>query len=103
VAHFLDSGLPEKPVVSNLSSLDSEILSFVFEHWPCSALELAKHFGAKLNSVSDKRRASTKYSYYLKKLVVRGLLFSKRFGNSLVVWPMQAEKLRVVHDILREK
>ena len=95
--------MPEKQLPSVLSGTEERILSFVHENWPSSALEIAQHFNEDVSSIESKRRASSKYSYYLKKLVARRLLVSKRFGHSLVVWPLQAEKLRVVHDILREK
>ncbi len=94
--------MPEKQHSAALSVTEEQILFFVHEHWPSSALEIALNFKEDVSSLESKRRASSKYSYYLKKLVGRRLLVSKRFGHALVVWPLQAEKLRVVHDILRE-
>ena len=86
-----------------LSKLESEILEFVFENWPTSALEIAEHFNEVLDSREHKKKKSTKYSYYLQKLVEKRLLFSKRFGNSLVVWPLRVEKYRTIHHILKEE
>ena len=87
--------LPQQP----LSEMEFKIYSFVLESWPSSAIEVAEHFSEDLESREAKKKASTKYSYYLKKLVSKRLLFSKRIGNALVVWPMKAEKLRAVHAI----
>ena len=101
--HFKDFVMPEKAHSAALSPTEQQILSFVIEHWPSGALDIAMHFNDDVSSLEAKRRASSKYSYYLKKLVDKRLLISKRFGHALVVWPLQAEKLRVVHDILREK
>ncbi len=100
---FIDSVMPDRKFSCKLSETEERVLFFVSEHWPCSALELAVHFNADVSSLDAKRRASSKYSYYLKKLVDRRLVLSKRFGHALVVWPLHAEKLRVVHDILKEK
>ncbi len=86
-----------------LSTKESEIYEFVLETWPTSAIEVAGHFKEELGSRESKKKASTKYAYYLKKLVEKRLLLSKRMGNALVVWPMKAERLRAVHAILEGK
>jgi len=83
-----------------LSRVEEMVLAIVLEYWPCSALEVAVHFNESLDSREKKKQLSTKYSYYLKKLVGKRLLFSKRFGNSLVVWPVRVEKYRTLHSIL---
>jgi predicted transcriptional regulator len=56
-----------------------------------------------LSSRELKKRASTKYAYYLQKLVEKQLVLSKRVGNALVVWPVHAEKYRTIHEILSER
>lgn len=91
-----NSGFPEK----SLSDLESAILLFVLDSWPASALQVAEHFRADLSSPEAVKRASAKFSYYLQKLVDKRLLLSKRIGNALVVWPLQVEKYRAIHQIL---
>ena len=93
-----DSAMPELPIA--LTSRESEIFSLILENWPTSSLEIAEHFKEDLSSRELKKQASTKYAYYLKKLVEKRLVLSKRFGNSLIVWPVRAEKLRTIHKIL---
>jgi predicted transcriptional regulator len=88
---------------NGLSQLEEKILELVKEHWPISALELAEHLRENLSTREEKKRASTKYAYYLRKLIEKELLMHKRVGNSLIVWPIFAEKYRVVHSILREE
>lgn len=98
------SGLPDLhndfASATGLSQMEREIFSLVLENWPTSALELAEHFDEDLSTRELRKKASTKYSYYLKKLVEKQLLLSKRVGNALVVWPVRAEKLRTIHNIL---
>lgn len=91
-----NSGSPDKP----LSDLESGILAFVSDSWPASALQVAEHFRADLSSPEAVKRASARFSYYLQKLVAKQLLLSKRIGNALVVWPLQVEKYRAIHQIL---
>lgn len=85
-----------------LSAIEEKIFLLVLEQWPTSALEVAEHFGEIADSREKKKQLSTKYSYYLKKLVEKRVLFSKRAGNSLIVWPVRVEKYRTIHSILSE-
>ena len=99
------SGLPDftLEIPKNLTSMEKDIFALILENWPTSALEIAENFKEKLASREDKRRASTKYSYYLQKLVGKKLLMSKRVGNALIVWPLKVEKYRTIEDILKEE
>ncbi|MAG22284.1 MAG: hypothetical protein CL943_03200 [Candidatus Diapherotrites archaeon] len=88
---------------STLSQKEQDIFALILESWPTSAVEIAEHFGEDLSSRESKKKASTKYSYYLQKLVEKHLLMSKRVGNALIVWPVRAEKLRTIHNILENE
>ena len=94
------SALPE--LKQELTDFERGIFLFVLESWPVSALDVAEHFGEIGKSREERKKLSTKYAYHLKKLVEKRVLISKRIGNALVVWPLQAEKLRTIHHILRE-
>ena len=92
------SGLPD---LTGLSDFERELFEFILEHWPTSSLEIAENFREDLSSREKKRRISTKYAYYLKKLVEKQLVISKKAGNSIIVWPLLAEKYRAIHEILK--
>ncbi len=87
--------------ISSLNEFEREIYDFVLEFWPATALEIATHFNEKVTTVEEKKRMNSKYNYYLKKIVEKRLLFSKKAGNTLIVWPIVVEKYRVVHEILK--
>jgi len=93
------SGLPIKDI-GRLTDKEKSILLCVLEYWPTSSLEIADHLGLHAKDRDERRRASSKFSYYLKKLNSKGLIFSKRVGNALVVWPSDVEKYRAIHEIL---
>jgi hypothetical protein len=102
----VDSAKPEKLLLlpqPGLSGKELEIYSLVLEKWPTSAIEIAEYFSEDLGSREARRKASTKYAYYLQKLIGKRLLLSKRVGNALVVWPVKAEKLRTVYAILESR
>lgn len=90
------------PDISTLSDTEREVLKLVFEKWPTSPLEIAEHFNEDISTRESKKRSSTKYAYYLKKLVEKKHLVLKRTGNSIIVWPLVVEKYRTIHSILQD-
>jgi len=91
-----ESGIPE------LSLKERKVLDIVKENWPISAIEIATHLNEDISSREQKKKQSTNYTYYLKKLVGKRQLLSKRVGNALIVWPLEAEAYRTIHLILKE-
>ena len=89
--------------LTGLSDFEREIFEFVLENWPTTPLEIAHNFHENMETREDKKRISTKYSYYLKKLVERKLIVSKKAGNAIIVWPIIVEKYRVIHEILKSE
>ena len=78
------------------------MLELVREHWPISALEIASHLNENISTREHKKKHSTNYTYYLKKLIHKRLVLSKRVGNALIVWPLEVEAYRAIHSILKE-
>ncbi|MAG18106.1 MAG: hypothetical protein CL944_01375 [Candidatus Diapherotrites archaeon] len=87
--------------IAGLSDKEEKVLELVREHWPVSALEIAEHFNEDISSREHKKRHSTNYSYYLKKLISKRVVLSKRIGNALIVWPLEVEAYRAIHSIIR--
>ncbi|MCX6804366.1 MAG: hypothetical protein NTY48_07430 [Candidatus Diapherotrites archaeon] len=92
------SVLPES---SGLGEKEKEIYFLVLDNWPSTPLEIAKQMNEDVSTREKQKRASTKYSYYLKKLIEKRLLLSKKAGNSTIVWPLIVEKYRTIHNILK--
>jgi hypothetical protein len=93
----------DMPDLAGLSDLEREMFEFVLENWPTTPLEIAESFNETINTREEKKRISTKYAYYLKKLVERKLIISKKAGNAIIVWPIIVEKYRVIHEILKSE
>lgn len=92
---------PVMPELLGLVGIEKEIYSFALENWPTTPIEIAKAMQENLTGREQQRRASTKYAYYIKKLVEKKLLLSKKAGNSIIVWPLVTEKYRTIHNILK--
>ncbi|MDD3083508.1 MAG: hypothetical protein PHP82_00610 [Candidatus ainarchaeum sp.] len=93
----------ELPDLTGLNDFEREIFEFVLENWPTTPLEIAVNFNEDISSNEKKKRISTKYAYYLKKLVEKRLVLIKKAGNSIIVWPIIVEKYRVIHEILKSE
>ncbi len=98
----MDKLISVLPDLTGLSDLEREIFEFILGHWPTTALEIAENFNEDVSTREKKRRMSTKYAYYIKKLVQKQLILCKKAGNSLIVWPLLVEKYRTIHEILKE-
>ena len=93
--------MPALPELRGVTELEKKIYSLVLDNWPTTPLEIAIQMNEDLGDREKKKRASTKYAYYLKKLVEKKLLLSKKAGNSIIVWPLMVEKYRTIHNILK--
>jgi len=89
------------PDLLGVMGIEKEIYLFVIDNWPTTPIEIAIEQNEDVSDRNKKRRASTKYAYYVKKLVEKKLLLSKKAGNSIIVWPLLAEKYRTIHNILK--
>ena len=97
----MEENITAMPDLTGLSDFEREIFEFVLEKWPTTTLEIAENFNEDLSDRDKKKRISTKYAYYMKKLVEKRLILCKKAGNSLIVWPLVVEKYRVIHEIFR--
>ncbi len=99
----MQTKIPAMPELTGLDVKEKEIYSFILDHWPTTPLEIAIEFKEKTKSREEKKRASTKYSYYIKKLLEKKLIITKKAGNSTIIWPIVAEKYRTIHHILKNQ
>jgi len=98
----MKSKKPAMPEMLGLKEIEIKVYNQVLENWPSTPLEVAEQMKEDLSNREKKKRASTKYAYYLKKLIEKKLLMSKKAGNGLIVWPIMVEKYRAIHDILKQ-
>ncbi|MEW6294948.1 MAG: hypothetical protein AB1467_01475 [Candidatus Diapherotrites archaeon] len=96
-----NSGITEN--CFGLKERELMLYDLILKNWPTTAIELAAHCNESIASRHEKKKASSKYSYYLKKLIDKQLILSKRSGHTLIVWPLVVEKYKVIHSILNER
>lgn len=89
---FLDSTKVEK-----ISDSTTKVFHIIHSKWPINPLEVAEHLGDK----GKDKTLSAKYLYHFKKLAKNELIHMKKIGNTYVAWPVDIEKLRVIHELLK--
>ncbi|HPM85768.1 MAG: hypothetical protein PHO61_02625 [Candidatus ainarchaeum sp.] len=91
------------PEIFGLNEIEKKIYYTILDKWPTTSMEIAINLGENTLNREFQKRASAKYSYYLKKLVEKKLIVMKKSGNTLIVWPLLVEKYRTIHDILKQQ
>jgi len=73
------------------------------DYWPVSVTEIARHLGIFKKGMNEKKRKAAvgKIIYHVKKLKEGDKIRTKKIGQTVIIWPHEIEKLRVVHEMLR--
>jgi predicted transcriptional regulator len=81
----------------NKGTLRENIIEVVDRNWPTHVKEIVRALGFETDNLNIK-----KVSYHLNELKKQERVQMKRIGKALVVWPHEMEKLRIIHELLRE-
>jgi hypothetical protein len=84
--------------VRMMSPKTRRVFDSICHKWPVNPLEVATY----LKEDGDVKSLSAKYLYHFRKLSDSGLIRLKKIGNTYVAWPVEIERLRVVHQMTRE-
>jgi len=79
-------------------SLQNRILKIIHDNWPVHVREVARHLDLDPFDISN----VSKIRYHFKSLEKQEKIRTKKIGRALVAWPYEMEKLRVIHELLRE-
>lgn len=74
-----------------------QIFDIIHEHWPIHPSDIVEHLGRE----RDDKSALLLAKYHIDQLARQGKIKTKKIGQSVVTWPQEIEKLRVVHDLMR--
>lgn len=74
-----------------------KVFKLICSRWPLNPLEVAKELGENGKS----KTLSAKYLYHFRKLKGLDLIEMKKVGNTYIAWPIDIEKLRVIHELLK--
>ena len=74
-----------------------QILEVINKHWPIHSSEIVEHLGME----REEKRSLLLTKYHLDQLAKHGKIKTKKVGQSLIAWPHEIEKLRLVHDLMK--
>lgn len=77
--------------------LRKAIFEVVEKSWPIHVSGICKELKFEGN-ISD----ISKVRYHVYKLKIERLIHTKKIDRALVAWPVEIDRLRVVHELLRE-
>lgn len=83
----------------DISKSTLRVFKAICSRWPSNPLEVADELGEN----GKTKTLSAKYLYHFKKLHKLELINMKKIGNTYIAWPMDMEKLRFLHEMLREE
>jgi predicted ArsR family transcriptional regulator len=86
-----------------MEKLRNEIMVIIEKEWPVSVTEIAKHLGIFKKGMSEKKRKAAvgKIIYHVKKLKEQEKIRTKIIGQTVIIWPYEMEKLRVLHEMIK--
>jgi predicted transcriptional regulator len=83
--------------------LRDKIVLIVEKEWPVSVTEIAEHLGIFKRGMNEKKRKAAvgKISYHVKKLKEQEKIDTKKIGQTVIIWPYEINKLRVLHEMIK--
>ena len=81
----------DKPKTRNL------VLSVIENEWPLSVTGVTD----KLNELNGSNFSIQAIKYHFDSLKAQHKLRTKKIGRNLVAWPIEMEKLRIIHDLMK--
>jgi predicted transcriptional regulator len=86
-----------------MENLRNEIMVVIENNWPVSVTEIAEHLGIFKRGMNEKKRKAAvgKVIYHVKKLKEEEKIITKKIGQTVIIWPIDIEKLRVLHEIMK--
>ena len=86
-----------------MKELRNDIVVIIEKNWPVSATEIASHLGIFKKGMDEKKRKAAigKIMYHVKKLEGQEKIDTKKIGQTVIIWPAEINKLRVVHELMK--
>jgi predicted transcriptional regulator len=86
-----------------MKELRDNIIVVIEKNWPVSVTEIAFHLGLFRKGMNEKKRKAAigKIIYHIKKLKEQEKIDTKKIGKTVIIWPHEINKLRVMHELMK--
>jgi len=79
--------------------LRKEVLRIIHDNWPIHVREVIKLLNWDPYDITN----VSKIRYHFHQLKKEEKIRTKKIGRALVAWPVEMEKLRLIHELLKEE
>jgi predicted transcriptional regulator len=86
-----------------METLRDKIVLIVEKEWPVSTTEIAERLGIFKRGMDEKKRKAAvgKIIYHIEQLKGQEKIRTKKIGQTVIIWPYEMEKLRVLHEMIK--
>ena len=86
-----------------MEKIRDNTMKVIENNWPVSVTEIAQHLGIFKKGMSEKKRKAAigKIIYHIKKLKEEEKIDTKKIGQTVIIWPHEINKLRVLHELIK--
>jgi DNA-binding Lrp family transcriptional regulator len=83
--------------------LRKKILETIEKEWPISITQIAISLGLYKEGLKENKRkaAVAKIIYHVRKMKDDRIVQTKKIGKTVIIWPTEIEKIRVLHEMLK--
>ena len=80
----------------------NEVYRIILDNWPIHVTEAAEKMNMLSNVDEDERKlVITHLKYHFDQLARHEKIKVKKIGKAVVAWPIEIEKLRMVHEMMK--
>ena len=86
-----------------MEKLGDKIMIIVEKEWPVSVTEIAERLEIFKRGMDEKKRKASvgKIIYHVKKLKEGEKIDTKKIGQTVIIWPYEINKLRILHEMMK--
>ena len=78
-----------------------EVYELISRNWPIHITEIADKMNLLTQDPDENKQVITHLKYHVDQLARSEKIKTKKIGHAVVTWPVDIEKLRMVHELLR--
>ncbi len=78
-------------------ALRKKVLEIISKNWPIHISGICREL-----SVKDSLQNISRIRYHILNLKKQNLVNTKKIDRALVIWPVDIEKIRVMHEFMKE-
>jgi predicted transcriptional regulator len=86
-----------------MEKIRDKVMVVIEKNWPVSVTEIAENLGIFKKGMNEKKRKAAigKIIYHIRKLEESDKIMTKKIGQTVIIWPYDVDKIRVLHELIK--